>query len=75
LASLPNFSKMPRPLATRMEKVTSSLRAPDAATAAAHARRSSASSALEFAISSNLRETETGVKRWGRNERLVVGEA
>lgn len=50
LARRPSFSKMPLPLATRMEKDTSSPRAPEAATACAHARRSSASSALDFAI-------------------------
>ena len=62
LASLPSFSKMPRPLATRMEKVTSSPRAPDAATAAAHARRSSASSALDFAMAAP--RVELLLPRW-----------
>uniref|UniRef100_A0A0A9EVU0 Uncharacterized protein n=1 Tax=Arundo donax TaxID=35708 RepID=A0A0A9EVU0_ARUDO len=54
---------MPRPLATRIEKATSSPRAPDAAMAVAHARRSSASSALDFAISRALpahRRSEAG---------------
>lgn len=84
LASLPSFSKMPRPLATRMEKATSSPRAPDAATAVAHARRSSASSALDFAMAPRAppphpgraparRRSEEGVGRGGRGDRLVVG--
>lgn len=82
LASLPSFSKMPRPLATRMEKATSSPRAPDAATAAAHARRSSASSALDFAMTLDASSSPPPVRaprfaadlgRWRRVTRWGIG--
>lgn len=64
LARRPSFSKIPRPLATRIENTTSSL-APADAIAAAQARRSSMSSTLAFAITtwhrSGKRQLESAV--------------
>lgn len=64
LARRPSFSKIPRPLATRIENTTSSL-APADAIAAAQARRSSMSSTLAFAITTCDRSGKCSGSKYG----------